>query len=100
MLNIHHPQSIEGLNTRTFDIPACGAFEIVDYKKNVEKHFEIDKKIVTFRNVNELIGKIDLYLKNSDLRKLISENGRQRVLNEHSWVHRVKEMIATIQLIS
>lgn len=100
VLNIHHPHSMEGLNTRTFDIPACGAFEIVDYKKNVERHFEMDKEIVAFKDVSELKSKIDLYLKDSDLRNLISENGKKRVLNEHSWVHRVKEMIATIQLTS
>ncbi|HHT9158544.1 MAG: hypothetical protein A2047_01050 [Omnitrophica bacterium GWA2_41_15] len=93
VLNIHHPQSIEGLNTRTFDIPACGAFEMVDYKKNVERHFEIDKEIVTFRSINELKSKIDFYLENEDLRKSISEHGKQRVLNEHTWVHRMKDNV-------
>ena len=97
VLNIHHPQSIEGLNTRTFDIPACGAFEMVDYKKNVERHFEVDKEIVTFRNINELKSKIDFYLKHDDLRKAISARGKQRVLNEHTWVHRMKSKV--IELI-
>lgn len=98
VLNIHHPHSMEGLNTRTFDIPACGAFEIVDYKNNLEKHFKIDKEIVAFKDVDELKKKIDFYLKNGDLRKSISERGKQRVLSEHTWVNRVKEMIAAIQL--
>jgi len=97
VLNIHHPQSIEGLNTRTFDIPACGAFEMVDYKKNIEKHFEIDKEIVTFKNINELKSKIDFYLRNDDLRKIISENGRQRVRNEHTWVHRLNDVIIALK---
>ena len=97
VLNIHHPQSIEGLNTRTFDIPACGAFEMVDYKKNVEKHFEIDKEMITFRNINELKNKIDFYLKNDDLRKTISDRGKQRVLNEHTWVHRANDLIAALK---
>lgn len=93
VLNIHHLQSIEGLNTRTFDIPACGAFEMVDYKKNIERHFEIDKEIVTFRNINEMKNKIDFYLKNDGLRKTIIASGKQRVLNEHTWVHRIKDNI-------
>ncbi|MCX5855327.1 MAG: glycosyltransferase [Deltaproteobacteria bacterium] len=97
VLNIHHPHSIEGLNTRTFDIPACGAFEIVDYKKNVEKHFEIDKEMVTFRNINELKSKTDFYLKNDDLRKTISERGKKRVLSEHTWVHRANEVITALK---
>jgi len=97
VLNIHHPHSIEGLNTRTFDIPACGAFEMVDYKKNVEKHFEIDKEIVTFKNINELKSKIDFYLKNDYFRKTISECGQQRVLSEHTWVHRAMNVINTLK---
>jgi spore maturation protein CgeB len=97
VLNIHHPHSIEGLNTRTFDILACGAFEIVDYKKNVEKHFEIDKEIVTFKSINELKSKIDFYLKNDDLRKTISERGKQKVLNEHTWAHRAKDIVTALK---
>lgn len=97
VLNIHHPHSIESLNTRTFDIPACGAFEMVDYKKNVEKHFEIDKEIVTFKNINELKSKIDFYLKNNDLRKIISERGKQKVLSEHTWVHRAKDIVTALK---
>ena len=97
VLNIHHPHSIEGLNTRTFDIPACGAFEMVDHKKNVEMHFGIDKEIVTFRNINELKSKIDFYLENEDLRKSISERGKQRVLNEHTWVHRASDIIKALK---
>jgi spore maturation protein CgeB len=96
VLNIHHPHSIEGLNTRTFDIPACSAFEMVDYKKNVEKHFEIDKEIVTFKNIDELKSKIDFYLINDDLRKTISERGKRKVLSEHTWLHRIRDVISVL----
>ena len=97
VLNIHHPHSREGVNTRTFDIPACGAFEMVDYKKDVEKHFEIDKEIVTFNNIDELKSKIDFYLRNEDLRKTISERGKQRILNEHTWVHRAMNVKSALE---
>lgn len=99
VLNVHHPHSIEGLNTRTFDIPACGAFEMVDYKKNVERHFEIDKEIVAFKDINELKKKIDFYLKNEDLRKSISERGKQRILNEHTWVHRADDLMTALRKV-
>jgi len=95
-LNINQAQSKEGLNTRTFDIPACGAFEIVDYKKNIGTHFKIDEEIVTFKNIDELKNKIDYYLKNDELRKSISVRGKQKVLTEHTWVHRMKEVISIL----
>ena len=97
VLNIHHPQSIEGLNTRTFDIPAWGAFQMVDYKKNVANHFEIDKEIVTFKDINELKNKIDFYLKNDELRKTISARGKQKVSSEHTWVHRAQDVITALK---
>lgn len=96
-LNIHHPHSIEGLNTRTFDIPACGAFEVVDHIKNIERHFELDKEIVTFKDINELKNKIDHYLERSELREAISKNGKQRVLNDHTWENRIAEIINTME---
>jgi len=97
-LNINQAQSKEGLNTRTFDIPACGAFEIVDYKKNVETHFKTDEEIVTFSTIAELKSKVDFYLKNDELRRSISARGRERVLNEHTWFHRVQEVLRTLSL--
>lgn len=97
-LNINQAQSKEGLNTRTFDIPACGAFEIVDYKKKIETHFKIDEEIVTFKNINDLKSKVDFYLKNNELRKAISVRSRQKVLNEHTWVHRIQEVLKHLSI--
>lgn len=95
-LNINQDQSREGLNTRTFDILACGAFEIVDYKKNIENHFKIDEEIVTYKSLDELNAKVKYYLKNSSLRESIAMNGKKRVLSEHTWVHRMKHAISTL----
>ncbi len=97
VLNIHHPHSIEGLNTRTFDIPACGAFEITDYKKNIERHFELDKEVVAFKDMDELRRKIDYYLKHDEVRKSVSEMGKKRVLDDHTWRKRMVDVIAVVE---
>lgn len=97
VLNIHDPEAREGLNTRTFDILACGASELVDYRNNLETHFKIGDEIASFKNNKELIESINYYLKNEGLLKEISYNGRQRVLNEHTWVHRINSLINTIE---
>jgi spore maturation protein CgeB len=97
VLNIHDPEAREGLNTRTFDILACGASEIVDYKKNLEMHFKVGEEIVAFKNNKELINSINYYFKNDDLLRKISDKGRQKVLNEHTWVHRVNRIINTLK---
>jgi spore maturation protein CgeB len=97
VLNIHDPEAREGLNTRTFDILACGASEIVDYKKNLEMHFRIGEEIVAFKGTKDLLAVIDYYFKNDGLLERVSDKGRQRVLNEHTWVHRANSVINTIK---
>lgn len=97
VLNIHDPEAREGLNTRTFDILACGASELVDYKKNLEMHFKVGDEIAAFKDKEELFKLVNYYLYHGDLLKDISNKGRQRVLNEHTWVHRVSKVINTIK---
>lgn len=93
VLNIHDPEAREGLNTRTFDILACGASELVDYKKNLDIHFEVGKEIAAFKDEKDLLRHIEYYLQNGSLLKDISIRGRQRVLSEHTWDHRVGRII-------
>lgn len=97
VLNIHHPQSVAGVNTRTFDIPACGAFEMVDFKEDLERLFKIGDEIVCYKDDGELLEKIEYYLKNPNEMKRIAENGRKRVMNEHTWLHRVCAVVDVLQ---
>jgi spore maturation protein CgeB len=93
VMNINHPQSIYGVNTRTFDIPACGAFEIMDYKKGVEDLFDIGREIVCYRDVSELKTFVRYYLDHPEKRKEIAENGCLRARREHTWDQRVKTIL-------
>ena len=95
-LNIHYPEAKEGLNTRTFDILACGACELVDYKKSVSTHFKLGAEIISYRNLEELHQLVAYYLQNIQELKEISEKGRKRILRDHTWHHRVERIIDTI----
>jgi len=97
VLNIHDPEAREGLNTRTFDILACGASELVDYKRNLEMHFRVGEEIIVFKDKKDLFESVNYYLENEVLLKGVSIKGRQRVLNEHTWVHRVNNVMNTIK---
>lgn len=96
VLNIHDPEAKEGVNTRTFDILACGARELVDYKKSLESHFKIGEEIIAYRNLEELRKLVAYYCQNVKELESISEKGRQRVLKDHTWHHRVEKVIATL----
>lgn len=96
VLNIHDPEAKEGLNTRTFDILACGAFEIVDHMKNLDMHFRNNSEIISYNDHEELNDLVHFYLENDDLSKNIAENGRMRVLEEHTWAKRIQKVVNTL----
>lgn len=81
------------VNPRTFEILACGGFQLVDHRSLLPELFEIDKEIVCFKDINDLRDKIQYYLKNPDEREEIALAGRARVLREHTYEQRIKEML-------
>lgn len=92
VLNIHDPEATYGVNTRTFDIPACGAFELVDFKPEIRKLFRLGEEMVCYRNTDDLQKLVRFYLDNPAQRKAIADRGKAKVLGEHTWLHRVKEV--------
>ena len=96
VLNMHHPQSVLGVNTRTFDILACGAFELVDFKPELEKLFVLGDEIVCYKNIGELKGLIKFYLENEEERRRIAKRGMDKVLSCHTWHNRIKGLIAAL----
>lgn len=92
VLNIHDPDAVYGVNTRTFNIPACGAFELVDYKKEIDNLFT-KEEIVYYTNVSDLKTKIKYYLERPEKRKTIAERGKEKVLKNHTWHHRIEQVV-------
>ena len=97
VLNIHGPEAKEGVNTRTFDIPMCGAFELTDYKPEMDKLFKPGEEIVYYKNIDELKSLVRFYLNNPEKRKVIIAKGKERVLNSHTWNHRMQEVVNLLE---
>ena len=97
-LNIHSANHVDGLdpdpdyvNPRTFELAACGAFQIVDARQPLPALFR-DDELVTFRSTKELRSLITHYLARPEERAAIAARGRARVVAEHSFAHRVKRI--------
>jgi spore maturation protein CgeB len=89
----------DGLTQRPFDILACRKFVITSNKNVVKEMFETsgeNKEIVMFRNRQELYDIVNYYLKNEQERKTIAERGYTRVMNEHTYDHRIRSIFRTI----
>jgi spore maturation protein CgeB len=97
-LNPHHPlNDINGVNKRTFDIAACRGFQLVDCKADMERVFTINEEIICFRTIDELKKLITFYLEYPDERDQIAEAAYQRVLKEHTYDHRAREILEMIK---
>jgi spore maturation protein CgeB len=96
-LNHHHPMNdIVGVNTRTFELAAAGACQIVDAKEDLATLFKPGEELVTYRDLGELKRRLDFYLARPDEARAIGENARRRALAEHTLRHRVEEMLAAL----
>lgn len=79
---------------RCFEIPAIGTMLFSEYSEDMSNLFLEGKEIEFFKSTGELITKINLYLKNDELRKTVAYNGHQRVIKDrHDIVSRMKCII-------
>ena len=90
-------RSIEtGLPLRCFDIMGCGGFLMTNYQDELADMFEIGVDLECYSSVDELIDKCNYYLKNEDVRKKIAQNGCDKVAAEHTYYHRLMEMLRKV----
>lgn len=80
------------VNPRTFELAACGAFQLTDYRTLMPDMFYSDE-LATFESLEELLEKIDHFLSNPEEREAYCKAGRDRVLSEHTYAHRMQSLI-------
>lgn len=79
--------------SRTFAVPACGAFVIHERTDELRALFREDEEVVCFGDLDELVVKIDRYLADDARRDSIAAEGRRVVLERHTWDQRIREII-------
>ena len=67
--------------SRTFEIPSCGGFMLMERTKDHLRLFEEGREAEYFDDDKELLYKIIYYLKDNNKRELIAKNGRKRVVD-------------------
>ncbi len=86
------------VNPRTFEIAACGGFQLVDARSLLSELLAPGEEVVTFDNVPDLKEKIAYYLEHDEERRRIAGRARARVLAEHTMEHRMREMLIEIYI--
>jgi spore maturation protein CgeB len=85
--------SADFINPRTFEAPACGAFQLVDNVPGLEKFFVPEEELATFNNEEELMEKARFYLERPTLRAAMAAKARQKVLSQHTYYHRMERLL-------
>jgi spore maturation protein CgeB len=88
------------LNPRTFELAACGAFQLVDERELLSECFKVGEEIVTFSSVADLKDKIEYYRDRPEERRRIAARARERVLREHTYEKRLEQMLTLIYATS
>ena len=84
-------------NERTFKIPFCNGFEVVDNVSCIKKYFVSGKEIVIADNDQDWYEKVIYYLTNPQKREKIIAAGRERVKRSHTYHHRADQIIKLAQ---
>lgn len=97
-LNQHHPMNdINGVNTRTFELAAAGACQVVDLKDDLRDLFKPGEEVVAYGDLGELRRQLDFHLAHPDEARAIGANARRRALAEHTLRHRIEAMLAAVE---
>jgi spore maturation protein CgeB len=102
-LNLHSTTGVgldpqaDFVNPRTFELTACGAFQLVDHRSLLPEFFNA-QEIVSFRTFDEVPGLVQQWLGDPAARQAMTTAAQARVLNAHTYVHRMKDLLAQIGL--
>ena len=90
-------RSIEaGLPLRIFDIMSMGGFTLTDFREDAAALFEEGREIVMYRTPEEMLEKIDYYLRHEEERTRIGENARARVKEDFTYKKQLAKMMRII----
>ncbi len=92
MMNIHGVYHISSLSARTFEIGLSGAFQLLEYREDLDTMFP-KGLIPSYRTISEMNSLLDQWLSKDKERENRSKEIREHILANHTWTHRAKEML-------
>jgi len=85
------------VKARTFEAPGAGTLLLTDVAPGLEQYYEIGKEIDAYENIPQLIEKIQMYLKNPQLRDRVARAGYERTVYSHTYENRLRELMEAVK---
>lgn len=92
-LNITLRSIQKGIPLRCMDIMGCGGFLLTNYQEDLLNFFIPGEDFVYYESRQDLMNKVEYYLKNSAERKEIAKNGYEKIKNYHGYGNRLKYIL-------
>lgn len=91
-LNCTSRQMKGAVNQRVFDVPACGGFVLTDGQEQLAGLFEPGREVLQYADPEEIPGLVERLLADAPLRAKVTAAARRRILAEHTYEHRLREL--------
>lgn len=83
-------------NLRLFEATGVGTLLLTDHKINLAEMFEPGREVVQYRNADECAELAKYYMEHESERRAIARAGQERTLGEHTYYHRMQEMVSIV----
>nr|WP_321399783.1 glycosyltransferase [uncultured Desulfobacter sp.] len=87
------------LKGRDFEIPMSGGFYLTEHNEELERCFLPGKEIATYHNFEDLVEKINFYLRNETEREKIRCNGYDVAVRRHTWESRFEKIFSILGIL-
>ena len=92
-----HASVFASSSSRPFELAALGACMVCSPYEGIETWFEPDKELIVVDSAEEALERYQWLLQHDAARRKIGRAARERLLKEHTFRHRARRLVATIQ---
>ncbi len=85
-----------GVNRRTFELAAIGVTQVVDSRPDLGQHFDEGSEVLVYNTAEELKGQVKRAMQEDKYRERLAGNARQRAMHQHTYMHRMSEMLKAV----
>jgi len=96
-VNITSCQMPTAVNQRVFDVPCCGSFVLSDDQPDLHALFDVGREAIAYENLTDLKEKLLFYADHGDARRTIIKAAQQRIIHEHTYIHRLRRILQLIR---
>ena len=84
-------------SNRIWSAMGCGGFYLGEYVPGQEELFKTGVDLESFNDFHEMLDKIKFYWDKAELRLKIARSGQKKILENHTYHQRFKQMLKTIK---